>query len=1509
MSAPAAGRSGGLTRGGQPAARTPAGPSPAFQPAPTGSFKQVPEGGTWGLGLTARTPALLIPARLETRFGTGNELLVRIYPDQFSVDAHEVGLTDAEKAAGEAYWQEVWRAGSQAPDPEELKGAWRMIAKLFGTPRAAWIVLRTTPTNPTDQPATRVPDGQAPPKPPVFPSPAGRTSSWTQPPTAVGLPDFWVAVTYAGGVPSAPTYSTPVQEPVAVGLDPNAGPPPEDIPVDEGMRWMVDFAAAEANGMALHVPISASQRSQGVDTLIVFGLRSDSPESGDQVLADLLNDHHYSDGLRWIVQGAPTNNTDIAPSAFSRSDPNFDRSFAVERQADLGADPDCDAQVAAHLLGLPAETFAHIAESNRFDQKDAEQMAIAVWPGTIGYFAENQMASVFTRDQVDQARSYFVSQVRARGPLPGLAVGKVPYGILPATSIALWNSELATGPIESPLVEFLKRAMPTWVKSVASAPHIGGGDPDEELTSILGMDASSMTFRSRWAIGGVFMWNFLDWLGFDLGAQTDWWKQFISPVRLLLDRLGYTTWNPHLAEVGMAPDSSPITYPTVQAGPLSETDLLKDDATLGDGSKVNYIRWLHDATYDQLQADAYPGPYPDTLLYRVLRQSLLTEYFRQASGVQVTEGTLSADDTIEPELVHVGSFHSVSRWEVLARPSSSEPRLSWGEHLNSATRISGHDYPGLRELLASLEWLAGLPSAELDRLLTETLDVCSHRLDAYMTSIATSALRLARAPTTGDSPTEGQPASLHLGAFSWVEGIKPEGSVSAVTGTEMASVARLQKARVEVAPSLSAVAVRQPRSENGGYIYAPSIAQATAAAILRLGYLTHRMTPNGQSLAIDLSSKRVRNALIIFDGIRRGQQLEALLGYRFEEGLLAGGLMGYQQHFRDRFPIVNTQLTPANPGETVAATDVVDGYALQQAWKNKQLVPGGTWGDGLPGPGNGQNAVVLLLQDLDDVMDAISDVSMAEAVFQIVGGNPGRAGGILDAVSRGQRPPEPQVIRTPRGGLDLTHRVMLLMADDPAWGSGWSGVGAHPRLGCETRLSRWVSQLLPDATNVRCYVAYKDSGGAARRTPVTLRDLDLGPLDYLAIATANAVPAEGEIEQRVRYFAVPSGATDATVVFDLDPVTDAGLISFPDVGFAAGEIRELLGNARPLGPADLIDPDHDPNTLGGIVDLADINTRAQDAVTKLNSAQAALSAAATPAASRTALIAASYFGVQGAVPQSIDEDGSALSSRVKSVLDELGRRQAAAATPALPAARPEDAVAVIKAVFGKSALVLPLFTPPDIGNLRLALADSDLLVGTDRLAKDRWFQQLTYVRTGIARLDAALVVSELLRQVSRPQLTLGQLPYVANDRWLGLDLPPQLPSPGRLAIAAILAGDYMTKTSFAGVLLDEWPERIPSAQQQAGLSFHYEEPHARAPQALLLALCPDKRLVWDDQLLESIINESLGLAKIRAVDLDSLADGGQILPALYFPFNPKKDTFTADLAAIQQRGVTGAISN
>jgi hypothetical protein len=195
------------------------------------------------------------------------------------------------------------------------------------------------------------------------------------------------------------------------------------------------------------------------------------------------------------------------------------------------------------------------------------------------------------------------------------------------------------------------------------------------------------------------------------------------------------------------------------------------------------------------------------------------------------------------------------------------------------------------------------------------------------------------------------------------------------------------------------------------------------------------------------------------------------------------------------------------------------------------------------------------------------------------------------------------------------------------------------------------------------------------------------------------------------------------------------------------------------------------------------------------------------------------------------------------------------------------------------------------------------MIASDREAPGRWLTQLTHVRPGASRLDAAYSLAQLLgaSQADPAAFMLGQLPATSGDKWLGLGIDPvNPPAKGRVAFACLTAGDPQTQNSFAGLMIDEWPERIPSVQENAAVAFHYEEPKARAPQALLLAVCPDNRPFWDDDLITAILEETLELAKIRSVDLDSVTEVGQILPALYFSLNLQGATISTNFATLKE---------
>ena len=69
----------------------------------------------------------------------------------------------------------------------------------------------------------------------------------------------------------------------------------------------------------------------GIDSLVVFGVVGRSRCRGRRPISwpDLLDAHHYTDGLAFVRPGTPTNNTDDRRAGYGDDDPGHERSFAT----------------------------------------------------------------------------------------------------------------------------------------------------------------------------------------------------------------------------------------------------------------------------------------------------------------------------------------------------------------------------------------------------------------------------------------------------------------------------------------------------------------------------------------------------------------------------------------------------------------------------------------------------------------------------------------------------------------------------------------------------------------------------------------------------------------------------------------------------------------------------------------------------------------------------------------------------------------------------------------------------------------------------------------------------------------------------------------------------------------------------------------------------------------------------------------------------------------------------
>jgi hypothetical protein len=1410
-------------------------------------------------------PLVLFPVRIETRFAIGRnggvELRVRVYPDEIFARAHDPRLTRAEATAGLAYWETAWTA-------QDEQAAWSTLAQLYPSERAAWIVKTMTPTN--------LASGDPQPAFPVaYADPATLPENYAQRVDAPLLPDRWLAVCYRGGQEVTRAVSRVVLEPLTLTV--HGSVPDSDLidisgdglTVDRDVLWTIDFDRAEQAGMAVRVtPLTATDLSQGFDRVLVVGVKT-SLNEGDtgERLAELFDEHRYARGLALVRQGTPTNNTATANAEFP-PDEDARVTFARERNGAALNDAS-DGLRLLRAMGLPeariADLAPHLAGAYRTEGVNARAMIEALWPATWGYMLENLMTPAFSPEMVARVKQFASAHVRGRGPLPAFRIGATPYGVLPVSSLARWPIPEKDGDASDIFAYVLRELREIWLTKAAAVPRVGRtpGDPDKDLVDMLSVDASAREVRVRPALGVNFYRNLFGLLGLSDADWNSWASRGWWQGRAILESLGRPDWDVRLLSVVFDEQAHRFNGSLVAPDPLSETQPLQP----------NYINWLADTntSVDDLRDHRMPGGAPNALLYLMLRHAALLTYANAAFDLEKRLGGLKAVPA-EQEFVGIvagegGTRTFIQQLDARIAQVSVEPLKVYVR--TDAARVK---IPDLAEYQRALAALAPLPTAELERLFTETLDTCSHRIDAWITGLASARLEELR-----NARREG----AYLGGYAWVENLKPIAPAKKTSHT---------------LPNGKAVALQ---TDNGGYVHAPSLTHAAAAAVLRNAYLT-RATSTAAPAAIDLSSARVRGALGILDAIRAGQSLPAIFGYLIERALDDRNLQIYKEPLRLLYPMPGLVTPPpATPADTIAARDVVNGWALYQA--PQPLA-------GLKIAAADAPQLDAVVAELREVADAVADLLTAESVYQIVSGGVGTASSSLDTLSKGARPAEPAIAHTPRGGTKATYRMAVTFdASATAAVAGWS---ATQRANVEPALNAWVARLLGDPATVRCRATYSSPqpGDPERREAVEIRlsQLGLAPLDVLALAQgAEQSAAASELDLRIAYvvLAAASPGADVQIVYEIDPTWDRTVVrTFPELLELARAINQMLRKSRPLRPEDLLLPESISAVQAADRKVADATTRADAARDALGVARAHLvtacddvlsGAAADLDTLRGRLLETAQFGIGGAVPRSRTGTEAALGQQLiaqaTSALHEIDTRLTSEAGEA-------DATRRVGAIFGKTVFFIPQFNVVQAAELDQSIGAAGA-VASNALEPVKWLQRVARIRAGAwhwRRLG--LYASSLGTPL--PAAEIVQLPYTAGARWVALPFQSDVDRPpsGRVAISLYRSQAIATNVPWAGLLLDDWTATIPNAKELTGVAFHYDDPGAEAPQAVLLAVPPPNTRAWDVSLLLATLNETFDLARIRAIEPEQLSGVGQFLPAIFLAANREQETVATDFS-------------
>ena len=1563
--------------------------------------------------LDAHFPILLLPVSVQVKFvepapGT-YELRVRIYPDQLGISTHEAALTAAEQQAGAQYWD-------LAPAVDPPTGLhdlahWRALVARFGAPRSGWILRQTVPANYR----SRVPNL---PEEPLLPQADTR---WGRAAEARCLPHHFSVLLYSKAAALSEVAEGPVknllyaarpyeaqtvprptteflqlakvaegnqviQQGLAVGMDPKADHALADIGgVDAGNKWTVDFDEAVAKGMAVRVALSRAEYEQGFARLVVLGVRADGAVAGQQALATLLTDHCYTDGLRLVAQGTPTNNTDAVAAGYSsreRSDADASFDLLSQPASFAAATPwtaRTDGQHLASALGLAAGAVPPLSGAGAYDASEAQALNRTLWPATYGYFLEEMLRPLLSAEALTWTRGFFANYVLARGAAPALRVGPQPYGLLPTTRFSAWevDANLPGHAYAAQLQSVLGQLDAAWTERLNPQKNLyptspllvtaGGAtasfpEPSSDGTNLLtalGLDATSTEYYQRYLIGPIMAEALnADAQANSAGNPEEIWADaarnngHYDPTQNPLYQEFAKLLDPaNAAGLQRTASGGPAAAPPIfgytfqstflkladafadEPGPRRREGVLLDDEPLSETAPVaafrgvttnqNYISWLATASFDDIRLENFstlldPNSrafvQPSALFYHLLRQAVLLEYWAAAKAYFVAHGpTLLPRELADDELFNILSTNEKPRWAWLYDVVD-------GQALHQVLRAPGTPLAGY---LAGVNEMASWPTARLERLLAEHLDLGSYRLDAW---------RLAPVIERLASLRQASPTGSHLGAFGWLEELKPaDRSVANAAGT-------------------------RDDPDNLGYIHAPSPTHGTAAAILRQGYKSRQATadaadPTARRMAVDLSSRRVRAALALLEGLRAGLSLGTLLGQSFEralqqhDGLASNGQRygSFVGQFRAAFPLADEHAPAAGPGPAApqglppeqAARQVTDGAALLRAAATRRTYP---YGVDVPSAAADPALAAFVeaqVTQLTDDLDALGDLAVSEGIYQAARGNTDRAAAVLESVAKGQFAVQPDIVHPPQRSLTLTQRV-LVQLPAAATLQNWPATPT-PRAAAAPRLNAWLAQFFPNPNQVSFAVGYRlssDEWLPQNAATATLFAVRLQPIDLLSLLDDKALQEHSALDRLLVYAvgqftAIPStGALPSDARLAVNYESSTGVATLRRLLPLLARLRQLVGSTRPARLRDL----QAPGGLTGSNEDAGINHNGLMA--RLTVSQTALTnLAPTPPATAPLTLADFYQAALFGVPEAMLAlaPGANLTNATLAVRQAVRTRLAAAAVAIQPIA-PATAITVAASLQQAAALFGPAFRPdvefafggPDTKQHYITATSAATAASLLRnqaappLALLEWLHGLGAVREPMNQLDKVLLIQNLLQPDAPLPLRPAQfsaVPPVPNqpDYWLGLSWPRTYAPPGdALSLVQWLPDAYDTEGPQCALWLDEWTETLPQATpaaqdqpqapaqgtQSTSLAFHYDQPNSEAPQTMLLVVSPRSNpTTWTTDDLLGAVNETLDLAKKRTVEPDALAFTplATVLPAMIAPVAQQAVTFTLDL--------------
>lgn len=1004
-----------------------------------------------------------------------------------------------------------------------------------------------------------------------------------------------------------------------------------------------------------------------------------------------------------------------------------------------------DGELLAYFLGLPIGFFYNIPFADRMDIRGAQVMNSVLWPVTLGYALPQQLPKEFAEPGfLDHYRSFFQQSVLGRGSIPSIRIDEQPYGVLATSAFSRWKAtEAPLRHLLENILEPLDKKWTDMINVVArifrkNEEMLNEETVSESFTKILHQHASSVRYFQRTRVGQAL----LNLLGGEFPPSVEereildhFFERFSTPPlvdaaagfreinqpqplsgplidaaplsetnTINFDGANYLKWLEQEELENIKADNRPnslpllyllLKYALLRTYLIQGVSLLRFPRLESVGFEEFLLKYLATMDFELVPEVGHTIVVEAENLARAIleakQKSVIEEGAKNLYPKRTRNHLRSRYEHIVSEKPGIAT--SVDGSMVAMQKSLNDNLLKIDENkwalLNSVeSRLLNSNLAEESQLSVLnnfknnyLPYLTQRSTAELERLMAESLDVCNYRLDAWWQALAVERLHRQRQQEAG--------AGLYYGAYGYLENVKKNNSFEGLkvevvqnpkhfgvsspgsdsilpffnfplSGLPESDLNNLLEnsfvylGKKEPLPTLNRLAVTAidqtigtytptlkaiPDSDNQGFIPTPSIAHGITSAILKAAHSSYqrRSASEYDPFSVKLDSKRVREALHLLEGIRNGQSLAALLGYRFERAIHEVGTAGFAQFqwdqyiydFRRAYPIDALSSDNGNEAdeaqEAIPPFNVTDGLALVRHYRNikrtrrfevqvgslqeneldKFIYKNESFNGLLPDAphvleqleGSNPNetlsrkrsffgAIRGFLRQLDHSLDGLSDLLVGESIFQTARGNKERAALALRILSGDYTGAFdlPEIVKIPRNGQVLKQKFVVAFRKGK-----WNDWSNHPtpRAMVGYLLNTWIGNNLPTPQRMAFRVRWWKNEAEAQEPTynyanVRASDLiELQPIDFLYMLhdAKSGIGTEGLLF-RITSYLYGENIIDEHDYIELLPKDRTDFTDNEVTLFSLSPLIKSLGDlinvSRPLKPSDFIrenDPD------------------------------------------------------------------------------------------------------------------------------------------------------------------------------------------------------------------------------------------------------------------------------------------------------------------------------------------------